>query len=378
MASPLSLSLGTLRLVDFRNFSNAQIDLNPGLTLITGANGQGKSNLLEAIATLTLTKSPRASQVGDLVRDGTNAAAVDGTIFRNQIETFLSLRLYRSTPTHTRRVSQVDGKSRPAAEILGLAPTVLFWPDHLQIVKDGPEPRRRFLDGIHSQLSVRSARELLNYHHLLEQRNALLKQIRLGLGDLAELDAFTLRLAEAGAAVQLARAKLVAALTPLASQALADLTQKQDHIDLAYLPRGQIGFPEDQATATANLLDAFAEIRREELARGITLVGPHRDHLDISLNARPVHSHASQGQQRTVLLALKLAELRHLALATDYSPLLLLDDVLSELDSQRRVAFLHLATNQLGSQTLITSADPLELPVASPVNRLTVVAGKLQ
>jgi DNA replication and repair protein RecF len=375
-ATPLPLFLRSLRLVDFRNYQTAALDLSPGLTLITGANGQGKSNLLEAIATLTLTKSPRAQIAGDLIRDGAGAAAVDGTIAKGHQELGISLRLYRESQTRTRRQSSVDGNGRSASEILGLAPTVLFWPDHLAIVKDGPEPRRRFLDTLQSQLSHRSAHDLLRYQKLLEQRNALLRQIRQGQGDLALLDAFTLRLAEIGATIQIDRSRLVTALAPLATAALNDLTSAADTLGLSYIPRGQPStMPDEVAVATAELLDAFHSVRSEELVRGLTLIGPHRDHLDISLDGRPVSTHASQGQQRTILLALKLAELRYLAAGTDCTPILLLDDVLSELDAARRTAFLHLATTELGVQTLITSADPLDLPAATDLVRLTVTAG---
>ena len=371
--------LEKLRLVDFRNYTTLVTVLSPHITIITGNNGQGKSNLLEAIATTTLTKSPRTSNQGILIREGASAAAVDCEFKDNDNEsTILSLRLQKTDTTHTKKILKVDGGEKKAQEILGLVPTTVFWPDDIAIIKGSPETRRNFLDTLLSQLFPASHQTQFNtYYHLLEQRNALLGTFKTQKGNQEILDIYTLQLAEAGAFVQMARHSLIEQLAPLIKESLIDITGQKDYPEIHYKPSGnQSSSMSDPLDATIGLLDALQSTQNEDKFRGLTSVGPHRDDFDLRINGASAKTHASQGQQRTLLLAIKLAELRHLTKITNITPLLLLDDVLSELDNQRREAFLHLAQQDLQAQTVITSADPLLLP-GKEILRLQVENARL-
>ena len=205
-----------LRLFCFRNYDDATIRFGPRLNVISGRNAQGKTNLLEAMATLALTRSPRTSTTGDLLRWGSDRALAEAAVARPTHECVLSLRLEREhADSRVSRSTAVDGKPRPSRDILGLCPVVLFWPDDLLLVKGGPEGRRRLLDVILAQLDAETGWHLTRYRRVLEQRNALLHQLRSGAGgDRVELHGFTRELAHHGAHVCVARWPISPASSP--------------------------------------------------------------------------------------------------------------------------------------------------------------------
>jgi DNA replication and repair protein RecF len=239
-----------------------------------------------------------------------------------------------------------------------MCPVVLFWPEDLQLVKAGPEGRRRLLDVLLSQLDPRAAVHLLRYRRVLEQRNALLHRLRIdGRGGDA-LPGFTHELAHHGARVVVARTKLVADLAPLAAEALGDLSSGNERLELRYAPSFETAGDDDER-AESELRSALEARASEELARGVTVLGPHRDDIEILLDGRAARSAASQGQQRSIVLACKLAEMRHVAQRTGMGPVVLLDDVLSELDAHRRADLLTMLAAGTSHQVLVTATEAL-------------------
>ncbi len=369
-------SLQRLRIFAFRNYSEQTVEFGSGINVVGGRNAQGKTNLLEAVATLLLTRSPRAASSADVVQWGSDEALLEAQVLRPAADRTLAVRFRRDLASgRVTRTATVDGSPRPARDLLGLCPVVLFWPEDLQLVKAGPDGRRRLLDVVLSQLDPRAAADLLRFRHVLEQRNALLRQLRGGNSDRDALDGFTRELVASGARIQVARAALVRALVPHGREALAQIGGGEE-LGLRYVPDGGMDPDGDAVAAEAALSDTLARRHDEEVARGATLAGPHRDDLELLIGGRPARSAASQGQQRSIVLALKLAEVRHIASRASVMPVLLLDDVLSELDPGRRR---DLITGLAGAglQTLITSSEPLPDMLPAGTRRFEVERGRV-
>jgi len=378
-AAPRACRITRLRLYQFRNYSDETIQLGPGLNVLSGANAQGKTNLLEAVAVLALTRSPRAASA-ETIAWGADVCRVEGLVSRPQGPALLDIRVSRpatgsgSAPQPgvgasdgTVRTTLLDGKERSARSLLGICPVVLFWPDDLLLVKGGPEGRRRLLDVLLSQLDPRAADDLVRCRRILDQRNALLRQVRAGQASAAPLSGFTLALAQSGGAVRAARARLISDLSPLATDALAELSGGREELRLRYLASG---VPLDAVDAAGAAAELRAELDRrtgEELARGVTVAGPQRDDLEILVDGRPARTAASQGQQRSIVLACKLAEVRHLQTVATMAPVLLLDDVLSELDPDRRRRLLQGVGAGIRLQALITTSETATLDLLDDV-----------
>lgn len=367
-------SLDRLRLFAFRNYAEQTVEFGRGINVVGGRNAQGKTNLLEAVATLLLSRSPRAATAADVLTWGSAEALLEARVYRPAVDRTMAVRFRRDAVSgRVTRTATVDGSPRPARELLGLCPVVLFWPEDLQLVKAGPEGRRRLLDVVLSQLDPRVAADLMRYRRVLDQRNALLRQVRAGAAGAGSVDSFTRELVGSGARIQVARAELVRALVPHGREALARIGGGEE-LGLRYLPDGGMDPDADEESAEAALAATLQRRRDEEVARGQTLAGPHRDDLELLIGGRPARSAASQGQQRSIVLALKLAEVRHIATRAGVMPVLLLDDVLSELDPGRRRDLLA-GLAAAGLQTLITSSEPLPEALPPGTRRFDVAAG---
>jgi DNA replication and repair protein RecF len=365
-----------LRVHCFRNYAEATVHFGPGLNVIHGQNAQGKTNLLEAIATLALTRSPRTTSSGDLLLWSEDGALAEADVARPPADVTLSVRFQRDPSTaRVSRVTAVDGKPRPARAILGVCPVVLFWPEDLALVRGGPEGRRRFLDVILAQTDRQAVAHMSRYRRVLEQRNALLHQFRQGAGARDSLNSFTGELAHHGAWLGLARSRLVDALAPLAARSLHDLSGERERISLRYAPAHVASIPDSVEAAELLLLETLRNRAAEEVARGVTLAGPHRDDIAFDLDGRPARGTASQGQQRSIVLACKLAEVRYLQDSAGVAPVILLDDVLSELDRERRGRLLALLASG-AHQVLVTTTEPLtEVADFDEVLHFTVRSG---
>jgi DNA replication and repair protein RecF len=365
--------LANVSLFDFRNYAELELALERSASVFFGGNAQGKTNLLEAVALTALTKSPRTQQAAEMVRFGQPAARITTQVQSESSRDELEVRISLAQPTGGERLDEpagrslrasrrfsVNGSPRRSHDLLGALRVVLFWPDDLQLIKGPGEGRRRFLNTLLSQLDRGHARELNRYGHLLEQRNALLRAVRQGRQPIDSLDYWSTALAESGASIMVERQRRLLDLHPIAAAFHRELSDDRERLELRYRPSGaRIGEAPTELVAE-QLKAAMREARDEEIARGQTAVGPQRDDVEVWLDDHEARLFGSQGQQRSIVLSLKLAELDYLAEVTGEQPVLLLDDVMSELDPARRERLL--AALQPGPQALITAADLNDLP----------------
>ncbi|MCE9621095.1 MAG: DNA replication and repair protein RecF [Actinomycetia bacterium] len=320
-----------LELTDFRNYTNATFEFHPGTTAVVGLNGQGKTNLAEALAYLASLDSFRGAPVEALIRVGSDTAIVRATVNHpDGRDVLVELEINR----HGRNRAQVNGnKLGRARDLLGVMRVTVFSPDDLELVKGGPNDRRRFMDDTLVSTALKYDAMRLELDRIVKQRNTLLKQAngRLNADLETTLDVWDAKLADVGDQFGRARAELATRLLPIVSEAYEQLADRPSQIELCYAPQWR----------EPGLAAALAAARANDVRRGVSTVGPHRDDVDLLIGGLPARTHASQGEQRTLALALRLAAHRLVAQLADSSPVLVLDDVLSELDPTRCAALLH-------------------------------------
>lgn len=358
------MRLRSLRLRNYRNYGHQDLVPGPGVNVFIGANGQGKTNLLEAVAMLALSSSPRARRESELIGPVTTSSRIEADVETTGKNLQVAITL-TVEGDRTRRVIEVDGVRRRAFDLPGQFRVTLFWPDDLGLVKSGPELRRRFLNQMLVQVEPGYARALAGLRRVLEQRNSLLKRIAAGEGGHDVLEAWNEELVQLGTQIARARARAVDELLPDAARCHSEIAAGE-RLEIRYQ-----GPPENLAEAVHNSLP-------EDLRRGSTSVGPHRDDVTVLLQGQEARSFASQGQQRTAVVSLKLAEAALIFRRTGERPVLLLDDVLSELDSERRGALLDEVAG--GGQVIITSveAGPFPPELISQAVVWTVENGSIQ
>ncbi len=340
------MRLKRLRLRNHRNYRQLDLAPGPGVNVFIGANGQGKTNLLEAVAMLALSSSPRARREIELVGPAGPGSRIDAEIEAGvtTIEVAIALNIEGE---RARRTIEVDGARKRAFDLPGRFRVTLFWPDDLGLVKGSPELRRRFLNQMLVQVEPGYARMLASLRRVLEQRNSLLKRIAGGEGGEDMLEAWNAELLKVGREIVDARSRAVTELRPAAARCHAQISSGE-RLEIEYE-----GPPDNFAEAVNKSLG-------EDLRRGSTSVGPHRDDLAIRLDGEDARAYASQGQQRTAVVSLKLAEAALIERRTRERPVLLLDDVLSELDGERREALLREVGS--GGQVIITSVEAGPFP----------------
>jgi DNA replication and repair protein RecF len=344
--------LEQLHLKSFRNYVDQQICFNAPKTILVGANAQGKSNVLEAIELLATLRSHRSSRDRDLVLQGQELGQVSATLQRDSGPVDLQL-LVRE---NGRRTLSLNSETlRRHLDFLGHLNAVQFSSLDLDLVRGGPDVRRRWLDTVLVQLEPVYAHLLQQYQHILKQRNSFLKRQRAEENpnlDPAQLLLWNQQLATFGARVIHRRNRLLQRLAPLAQQWHADISAQQEHLQLCYAPN--INYSVEQPEQLFSLfLEQLQQKAVAEYHQASTLVGPHRDEVALQIDTTPARQYSSQGQQRTLVLALKLAELQLIEEVIGEPPLLLLDDVLAELDLNRQHQLL--GTIQDRFQTLITT-----------------------
>ncbi len=359
--------LERLCLRNFRNYEECDITFHSAVTLVVGRNAMGKTSLLESLYFLCTGESHRANSVVDLIRHTSEGFAVTG-YFRSNKSSDLLIRLEAVKPRQGAFRLKTDGVlQRRRSDWIGRFNVVVFSPESLDIVKGSPTYRRRWLDLLLSQLNREYLEELQRYRGILEHRNALLKQVSIGKGTVGEISVWDGLLLESGVALIGARYAALAQLSGVVETTHLSLTGGRERLLLQYSPG--IDYPGMELSDITNLSDHFrntlARARRDELRRGVTLVGPHLDDFTLALETldageallrETARTYASQGQCRTIALALKLAELEFIREDTGVSPLFLLDDVLSELDTKRR-AYLLAYLQGVAAQTVITATD---------------------
>jgi len=379
-----------LSLTDFRSYAEAEVELTPGVTAFVGPNGQGKTNLVEAVGYVATLRSHRVATDAPLVRAGAERAVIRSAVVRDGREVRVEVEI---TPGKANR-ARLGGAPVPRArEILGTLRSVLFAPEDLAIVKGDPAERRRYLDDLLVARTPRYAAVRSDYDRVLKQRNALLKTAgsarRAGGDALRTLDVWDSHLATAGAELVAGRLELVEALRPLVEKAYAAVSQGGVAAEIAYrwsLPEvaqsegASAGAdalaapaPDRDALATA-LAAALAASRDQEIDRGITLVGPHRDELVLTLGELPAKGYASHGESWSFALALQLAAY-DLLRADGGEPVLILDDVFAELDDTRRACLAELVAP--AEQVLITAAFAGDVPAALTGARFDVEGGRV-
>ncbi|MFC9427338.1 DNA replication/repair protein RecF [Streptomyces sp. NPDC056987] len=385
-----------LSLADFRSYARVEVPLDPGVTAFVGANGQGKTNLVEAVGYLATLGSHRVSSDAPLVRMGAERAVIRAAVTQGARSQLVELELNpgRANRARINRSSQVKPR-----DVVGIVRTVLFAPEDLALVKGDPGERRRFLDELITARSPRMAGVRSDYDRVLRQRNTLLKSAAMarrhgGRGmDLSTLDVWDQHLARAGAELLAQRVDLIGTLQPLADKAYEQLAPGGGPVALEY--RSSAGGPDgDEAGGApggggpgepgagssrdelyAHLLAALAGVRKQEIERGVTLVGPHRDDLVLKLGRLPAKGYASHGESWSYALALRLASY-DLLRAEGNEPVLVLDDVFAELDARRRERLAELVAP--GEQVLVTAAVDDDVPGVLAGARFAVAEGAVE
>ncbi|HEY0773314.1 MAG TPA: DNA replication/repair protein RecF [Nocardioidaceae bacterium] len=377
-----------LSLHNFRSYAEVDVALGPGVTAFIGRNGQGKTNLVEAIDYLARLTSHRVSSDAPLVRHGTDQAVVRALVVRDERQALLEVELNPGRSNRARINKSPLPRSR---EIIGMVRTVLFSPEDLALVKGDPSDRRRFLDDLLVLRAPRYAGVRSDYDRVLRQRNSLLKTAgaarRSGTTSsraesaLSTLAVWDSHLARTGAELLAARLLLVEELKPLVAKAYEAVARGATRDDAAIAYRSSFELPEmeeydgrlpDRALLERAILAEVERRRSDELERGVSLVGPHRDELVLSLGPLPVKGYASHGESWSFALALRLASY-DLLRSTGDDPILILDDVFAELDTERRRRLAEMVAD--AEQVLVTAAVPADVPEALDGARIHVAEG---
>ncbi|MEV8532255.1 DNA replication/repair protein RecF [Streptomyces sp. NPDC051211] len=366
-----------LSLADFRSYARAEVPLDPGVTAFVGPNGQGKTNLVEAVGYLATLGSHRVSSDAPLVRMGAERAVIRAAVRQGERQQLVELELNpgRANRARINRSSQV----RPR-DVLGIVRTVLFAPEDLALVKGDPGERRRFLDELITARSPRMAAVRSDYERVLKQRNTLLKTAAMARRhggrsmDLSTLDVWDQHLARAGAELLAQRLDLIGTLQPLADKAYEQLAPGGGPLGLAYRGSAELAGAQSREELYEVLLAALAEARKQEIERGVTLVGPHRDELVLKLGELPAKGYASHGESWSYALALRLASY-DLLRSEGNEPVLVLDDVFAELDARRRERLAELVAP--GEQVLVTAAVDDDVPGVLAGARFAVSGGEV-
>jgi DNA replication and repair protein RecF len=401
-----------LSLLDFRSYASADVELEPGVNAFVGRNGRGKTNLVEAIGYVATLGSHRVATDAPLIRSGADRAVVRTRIVRGDRASTVELEI---TQGKANRARINRGQAVRARDVLGVLRTVLFAPEDLALVKGEPDGRRRFMDQLLVLMMPRVSAVLSDYERVLRQRSALLKSARASrrsggssraesaAAELATLDVWDARLAELGAEILSLRIQLVEVLRPAVAAAYEQVSDADGDAEIAYrssLPALSAGNPPELSTGPGDnfadvgqlrdlLLEALVTARPQELERGVSLVGPHRDDLVLTLGGLPAKGYASHGESWSFALALRLASFRLLGgdpqnsadspafwdpeLGTDADPVLILDDVFAELDVRRRQRLADLVLP--ARQVLVTAAVAEEIPAVLDGVRFHVEPG---
>jgi DNA replication and repair protein RecF len=382
--------LTRLALTDFRSYPSADVALGPGVTIFSGPNGEGKTNLVEAVGYVATLASHRAAHDAPLIRQGAERAIIRASVHDATRDALVEIEL---NPGRANRVRLNRAPLTRPREILGVLRTVVFAPEDLALVKGDPGERRRFLDDLLVAMAPRYAAVRADYDRVLRQRTALLKSAGPKGGPkgnrqsreavMSTLDVWDAHLARAGAELLVAREHLVAAVRPHVERAYTAVAGDRGAASIEY----RRSFEPPQATASEGashgervkaaedaLRAALAEVRDSELDRGVCLAGPHRDELELAVRGLPARGYASHGESWSLALALRLASFDLLRAGRE-DPVLILDDVFAELDAGRRDRLAALVAE--AEQVLVTAAVPADVPPLLTGVRFTLSGGEL-
>lgn len=356
--------ISDLKLVNFRNYENERIEFNNKTNILVGGNAQGKTNLLESVYYCSKGRSFKTNSDRNIIRKGENSFSLDAQIIRD----------------NRRKLIHIESAENKLIEINGIGidtikemknqfEIVYFLPDHLRIVKDGPDLRRELVDEAIENIRPSFKNILTDYNRVLRQRNAKLKNRSRYFKE--ELSALTCQLISLGSRVVMARNEYISLLKEKAKKIHAYLTAGEENIDLKYKSSmGQISSEEQVRSSLEEIINSSLD---DDLEKGYTTRGPHRDDLNIYINGMNIKKYASQGQQRSAILSIKLGEIEIIKEYNGHTPILLLDDVFSELDKGRRQRLL---ANIQGMQSLISSND-INFDISGDISIYKVKEGKI-
>jgi DNA replication and repair protein RecF len=375
---PTELHVTNLTLHDFRSYESVDVDLTKGPTAFIGANGQGKTNLVEAIDYVSTLESHRVAGDAPLVRHGRDHAVVRTKVCREDRTAQLEIEI---APGRANR-ARVNGAVLPRTrDVIGILRTVVFSPEDLELVKGDPGDRRRFIDSLLTLRTPRLAGVRSDYERALRQRNALLKSARgrEGRVDMSTLEIWDEKVATLGGELVSQRLSALEALAPhLADayrQVAADADDDRRHVSASYRSTVELNGASTVDEVRASLVAGMSERRREELDRGVSLVGPHRDEIVLDIGSLPARGYASHGESWSLALALRLACFELLRDDGD-DPVLILDDVFAELDSRRRDRLVDLVSGV--EQVLVTAAVAGDVPGDLAGERFTVSGSEVR
>ena len=368
--------LSHLTLSEFRNYRQLNFTFGPGLFIFYGENAQGKTNLLEAVSMLSTATSFHASSDREVVNWNApdHVARLEATVIRREGDAHIELVIFDPTPdtvytprrgmelpanTPRKRI-KVNDLPRRAIDLIGQMKVVLFAPTDLHLVDGSPDERRRFLDRALCQVSPPYCQDVVKYRKVVMQRSALLKRIRDVQEDPRLLDFLDDQLITLATHIVTERAKMIAGLTPIASEFQASISGKREALQIVYRPSFKVDTSWDSQEAKRHYLEQLREVRKKEIVQGVCLLGPHRDDLEFVVNGINMLTYGSRGQQRTAALSTKLSELAYMRDSTGDEPILLLDDVFSELDALRREYLLQQVRQH--QQVFITATDLTGFP----------------
>jgi len=388
------MHLSHLSLKDFRNFNQLDLSLGPGLFLFQGENAQGKTNLLEAVAMLATSNSFHASSDREIINwhASDHVTRITASVERHNEEVKIEIVIIDQTQPvqgasakrevqfispndRQRKRIKINSVPKRAIDLIGLVTVVLFSPNDLSLVDGSPEERRRFLDRGLCQMQPHYCQALQKYRKIVTQRSALLKRIRENQEDPRMLDFLDEKLTELATMITFERRRMVVSLNQHVDELQAIISGGREHLTIVYHPSFQIDPAWNTMETQQNYRTQLLEARRKEIRQGVCLLGPHRDDLEFLVNGVNMLTYGSRGQQRTAALASKLGELAFMRTVTGEEPILLLDDVFSELDSLRREHLLREVLRH--EQVLITATDFGSFPeeILAKAQRYAVVNG---
>lgn len=346
------MRLQKVKLVNYRNYEHTEIETESNVNLIIGPNAQGKTNLLESIYVLALTKSHRTQKDKQLIHWDKKQAVISAQVEKKYGNVKLDLRI-----TPKGKTAKINGlEQRKLSEFVGAINVVMFAPEDLDIVKGSPGIRRRFLDMEIAQVIPSYLYQVQQYQKILLQRNNYLKKIQYS-NDVNEtlIEIWNEQLAQYGSKIIKSRQNFILNLQNWAQTIHEGITKGKERLQLNYLPSFEITDFSNESVLFDQFMIKLKQVQKQEIKRGVTLFGPHRDDLGFSINGKDVQVFGSQGQQRTAALSVKLAEIELIRAETGEFPLLLLDDVLSELDRNRQNQLIQTFQNKV--QTFITTTE---------------------
>lgn len=364
----------TIGLTNFRNYISLEFEPFGGLNILVGPNAQGKSAILEAIYLLATSKSHRTSRDMDLIRVGENLARVCAEVVRSEQNDVLLEVILSKQEKKSVRINRV--KHPKVGDLVGQLNAVIFSNSDIDMVRGEPSLRRRFLNLEISQISPQYIYALGRYKRVLDQRNNLLKEINKGHAKPSDLDVWDSQLAQYGAVITLRRAKFVDYLARSASSIYALLTQNNESFNISYKPSIEVSAFDEEPEIIARFAGILAAKRDYDILRSTTTAGPHRDDLVLIINGMAAREFASQGQQRSAAIAMKLAEIELMRESAEESPVVLLDDIMAELDETRRASILDITAGKC--QTFITTTSLDDIFTAHKANIFEVRSGSVK